>query len=1009
MSPPTKVFSSQEQTPRRFVGLARVAMLICAWSVSLALASARQAPIPRSASFIPDSARWVEVPGIAGSFGYGFRVPFRSPGQDWEAAARTFLAGEYARVGATLADLPLVEVRPIALRSGGGRDKVAVMFSQVRGGLPVHGSGVTLLADAASGDLVAIDIRTLPESTSALDIPQVGTSLAIEVAERAFVEVLGTPPAQLEDIQIAFAAPTLGFPWKNPLTKIGPTLTYQIELSAPTLSPVTHVPAIARVHVAATNPPTVLWVEPRAFSSGDGTVTALINPNGGPNTAPEQVALPLAYVDVRKNGPTGSVLDTTDADGVFHLSLTPTNIYLALAGPYFRVLNMLGVDASISVPAFLGGTIPLNQSQAEASSAEVAAAYWMGVFHDYIKSVDQNDAVMDFQATARVNQAPSCNAFFSPSGVTFMQSGNGCANAAMRSIVLHEMGHWALERYSGQGLSGAFHEGVADAFAYFITGDPCFGEDFDLSKTSACHGKACMRCGEDPLQKCPEGGESCHGGEFHHEGKVLAGALWKVRSRLMASGEANAKPLSDALLLGWLKAFNDSSISQIIVHHLLALDDNDGDLSNLTPHYSQIVLGFADQGFDAEDITAEIVAAPASGAELAPGQSTTISVQVKTKEGAPTAVTLHRSADGVNWTTTAMTEVYESGAFEALLAGPAAGGTVSWYVSATSSFGPSSTIAPRYGKSTPRVAHGGKRVVLHKFDFDGQDDEGWTHTLLAGPFGDQFERGDPSKSTEPTDPAAAYSGTKVFGTDLSTNGYDGRYEPEGSGELRSPLMNFSATPSVRLSYRRYLSVEAATADRAEILVGQVPIWSNPIDQPLIDAAWTLHDLDLSVLAGGQSGASLAWRLTSDDQLEFGGWNVDHVEIYRVDPSGSGFFQSFGSSCGLGGSAPVLSGIGTPATSATAGVRIDKAPPFTIGALLVSNLPGAISFPGGCSLLIAPPILGMIPMPLGPTGSGAIQAPLPAMSIDLYLQFLGYDPGKTNPQVISSNGLRVKTP
>ena len=45
------------------------------------------------------------------------------------------------------------------------------------------------------------------------------------------------------------------------------------------------------------------------------------------------------------------------------------------------------------------------------------------------------------------------------------------------------------------------------------------------------------------------------------------------------------------------KLFDQTKIKNVIVTQLLTLDDDDGDLSNGTPHYYEINRAFRDQGF----------------------------------------------------------------------------------------------------------------------------------------------------------------------------------------------------------------------------------------------------------------------------------------------------------------------------------------------------------------------------------------------------------------------------
>jgi len=76
------------------------------------------------------------------------------------------------------------------------------------------------------------------------------------------------------------------------------------------------------------------------------------------------------------------------------------------------------------------------------------------------------------------------------------------------------------------------------------------------------------------------------------------GAFWKMRARLKAAYGATAgSDIANRLWIAWNKQYNQTKIKNIIVRQLLTLDDNDGDLSNGTPHYYEINRAFRDQGF----------------------------------------------------------------------------------------------------------------------------------------------------------------------------------------------------------------------------------------------------------------------------------------------------------------------------------------------------------------------------------------------------------------------------
>jgi hypothetical protein len=95
-----------------------------------------------------------------------------------------------------------------------------------------------------------------------------------------------------------------------------------------------------------------------------------------------------------------------------------------------------------------------------------------------------------------------------------------------------------------------------------------------------------------------ESQQTCH--DFldpHVNGLPLMGALWKVRRNLEDALGEPGDALADALLLGWLSAFDQNRIHSLIEYQWLVLDDDDHDLRNGTPHLAPIDDAFVEQGF----------------------------------------------------------------------------------------------------------------------------------------------------------------------------------------------------------------------------------------------------------------------------------------------------------------------------------------------------------------------------------------------------------------------------
>ena len=753
-----------------------------------------------------------------------------------------------------------------------------MVFDQVVEGIEVRGAAVTILFDAATGDVLALDTSGVPFAQDVSLVPGSSASEAIAAAEAAYAAEFGVDAARVDavDVSIVGASPFYGL--KNPLNDRGPTLAYVIELSTPGYFTAQRLPAQGEVQISAEGDLTVFSVAPTAFHI-DGQVNGNVNTGQEPNNANNQENPPLQNLWVRQNGANGAIIATTDANGLYDTGTSgPTNLFFELRGPYVNVINEGGADSTVTLSGATGSNndAQFNPTKTEFPSAEVAGFYWVNSLREWIVAVDPNDDTMDFSVQTEVNKNDLlCNAYFDGNSINLERAGSGCLNTGYSDVIVHEEGHYCNAVYQGSNIAGAFHEGNADNYAYYHNDDPC------LSHFNG--GGGCLRSAlQQNVFKCPTDGDmSCNGGASHTEGQALASACWSVRTRLGTThGAAVGDAISDALFSAWMNAYNDKSIVNVIMDHWVALDDDDGNLSNGTPNLADIQNGFADYGWPAPaDIAIAVTGAPATNAEIAHLAPVAVTADITSALGSITTVRVFYSVDGGAFTSAPMAPTGNPDEFAGQIPGVASPASVRWYVTAAST-----TPNNEGGVDDADLYHVGELVVLQSYDFDGAGDQGWTHVSLGGSNGDQWHRADPAGSNEATDPDAAFSPNNVWGTDLSVPGWDGKYEPNSSGELRSPSFDLSGSSAVRLQYRRWLTVEHSGFDQADIRVNGSLVYQNPNGTNLIDTDWVLHDLDITAQAANNASVQVAYRMTSDGGTEFGGWNIDDFMLYRVDPA-----------------------------------------------------------------------------------------------------------------------------
>jgi hypothetical protein len=227
------------------------------------------------------------------------------------------------------------------------------------------------------------------------------------------------------------------------------------------------------------------------------------------------------------------------------------------------------------------------------------------------------------QLTDNVNLNQTCNAYWNGTSVNFFKSGGGCRNTGeIAGVFLHEWGH-GLDANDGGGMDNP-SEAYADITAIMSTHVSCVGRGFDMTNNCSGYGNACLSCTgvrdqdwgahQSHTPATPAGfvssfceiGSSPCGREVHCESQVGAETLWDLAVRdLPATGldPASSWQLADKL---WYRsrlgsggnAYNcalpssDGCAATSWFSKLRAVDDDDGNLANGTPHAAAIFAAF---------------------------------------------------------------------------------------------------------------------------------------------------------------------------------------------------------------------------------------------------------------------------------------------------------------------------------------------------------------------------------------------------------------------------------
>jgi hypothetical protein len=240
---------------------------------------------------------------------------------------------------------------------------------------------------------------------------------------------------------------------------------------------------------------------------------------------------------------------------------------------------------------------------------------------------------LNAQLTANVNLNQTCNAYWNGATVNFFRSGGGCGNTGeIEAVSLHEYGH-GLDNNDGNGSAPdkGTGETYGDFTAALATHSSCIGPGF---RTTNCggYGDACTGCtgvrdidwakhssgvphtvGNFTQTRCPTtfsyfGPCSREG---HCESYVSSEALWDLANRdLPSPGSGAAWSIVDRLW--YLSRATATSAFTCVTSTspwssngcgtgsywktMRAVDDDDGNLSNGTPHGGALFAAFDRHG-----------------------------------------------------------------------------------------------------------------------------------------------------------------------------------------------------------------------------------------------------------------------------------------------------------------------------------------------------------------------------------------------------------------------------
>jgi hypothetical protein len=298
----------------------------------------------------------------------------------------------------------------------------------------------------------------------------------------------------------------------------------------------------------------------------------------------------------------GTEIAYTDENGNFTISnsgSSPVTVESRLWGEWFRVFNQAGADTVLSkvvTPPGPANFMHNNPNNDEYKRAEVNGYYYANIVRDFTIKYNPDYPGLDENAfPVNVNLNDNCNAYYDYSSINFFTSGGGCPNTAFSTIIHHEYGHH-LVAMAGSG-QGEYGEGMSDVMGVLITDDPGLAYGF----FSDC---------DEPLRNASNDIDYPCSGGIHYCGQVLSGCVWETRNELVITNPDNYTDIISNLAINAMLLHTGSTIDPSITIDYLVLDDDNGNITDGTPHYCEIAAGFGAHNMDAPPAAPRIPDAP---------------------------------------------------------------------------------------------------------------------------------------------------------------------------------------------------------------------------------------------------------------------------------------------------------------------------------------------------------------------------------------------------------------
>jgi subtilisin-like proprotein convertase family protein len=341
---------------------------------------------------------------------------------------------------------------------------------------------------------------------------------------------------------------------------------------------------------------------------------------------------PMPFSDMTEDG---QPVDYTDAFGNMQCVVPTSPVTTALDGPYLRVSDRCGVisesgtcDEGIDLAMNPGGDCAVEDGASAGNTAAARSSFYhINRAAEVARFYDSANTWLRNPVTVNVNIASTCNAFWN-GDINMYGSGNGCGNTGQQQgVLVHEWGH-GYDENDGGGFDTT-SEAYADVVSIFAARDSCISRGwYTDGRTCTGYGDTCLTCtgirDHDWAARefnapttpafvntyCPTGPGGPCGKESHCEAYPIGESIYDLVTRdLPASGMDpdsawqlaerlwyETRPGSGGNIYLCLRGVGQSCATTSWYQRMRVADDDDGDLSNGTPHAAELHAAFGRHG-----------------------------------------------------------------------------------------------------------------------------------------------------------------------------------------------------------------------------------------------------------------------------------------------------------------------------------------------------------------------------------------------------------------------------